>query len=126
MIVKVSFQFNMTKYELTFDEKDEKETLQKAIVLSNPPRYCHVCKNTSYFNLEANKAQAKDGSGTFTYINVVCMAKDCYAKAGLGEYKTGGYFWKKFEKYQKSTNDIQKSDSEELAYKQSMSLQEPP
>lgn len=86
--------FNML-YELEFDEKNEMDTLHRAIVLSNPPQYCNACcKNDERFKLDSNKD--KDGN---TYINVVCMA--CWAKAKLGQYKSGGYFWHKFEKYVK-------------------------
>lgn len=82
-------------YELELDEKSEIDTLHKAIVLSNPPQTCNACqKNDERFRLDSNKD--KEGN---TYINVVCVA--CGAKAKLGQYKSGGYFWHKFEVYVK-------------------------
>jgi hypothetical protein len=81
---------------LEIEEREEKETLHKAIVLSSPRRVCNICGNKSGFYFVTNKATTDQG--TFTYINYKCP---CGAKSGLGEYKTGGYFWKEFEKYQK-------------------------
>ena len=72
--------------------------LHKAIVLGNRPTYCHECKNTGDFKMDSNKD--KEGN---TYVNVIC--KKCGARAKLGQYKTGGYFWHKFEKYVKQQQE---------------------
>ena len=98
MIVKTSFELGGAKYGLEVEEKSNMETLHQAIVLSNPPRYCNACKNDKYFVLDSNKD--KEGN---IYINVVC--KSCFAKAKLGQYKAGGYFWHKFETYNKNKAD---------------------
>lgn len=81
-------------YLYEIDEADEMQALHKAIALGNPPKYCNECKNTNGFHLDTNKD--KDGN---IYVNVVC--KGCGAKAKLGQYKSKGYFWHKFEKYVK-------------------------
>lgn len=93
MILKTKFNIGKTNYELTLDEKDEMDTLLKAAVLSNPPSYCQVCKNNDPdgFKLTGNKD--KDGN---VYVNIRCR---CGATAKLGQYKSGGYFWHKFEQY---------------------------
>lgn len=91
---KVNFKVGKTTYQLEIDEPKEMETLHKMIVLSNPPHYCNVCHNTENFKLASNKD--KDGN---VYVNVVCTAKGCGAKAKLGQYKAGGYFWKMFKKW---------------------------
>lgn len=93
MIAKVKFNLGGADYQLEIDEKGELDTLHKMIVLSNPPRYCQLCKNTEDFVFTSNKD--KEGN---TYINVRC--KKCGATAKLGQYKAGGYFWHQFEKYE--------------------------
>lgn len=95
MLAKATFNFGGINYEFQFDEKTDKETLNKIITLSNPPKYCDNCKNEKFFKFTTNK----DTEGNI-YINVKCTS--CGAKSKLGEYKTGGYFWKRpFELYKK-------------------------
>jgi len=77
---------------LEIDERDEMETLSKAITLAGYPKKCNVCSGDRIW-LSSNKD--KEGN---VYINAICT---CGAKAKLGQYKTGGFFWHKFEKYEK-------------------------
>lgn len=93
MEIKVQMKVGDTAYQLHIDEKDEMESLHKAAVLGNPPKYCQECKNDKYFVLDSNKDKEAN-----VYVNVVCTK--CFAKAKLGRYKAGGYFWHKFEKYE--------------------------
>jgi len=87
--------------ELKIEETDEMLTLHKAIVLSSPPVKCSLC-NESDIKIESNKD--KEGN---IYINAVCLA--CFAKAKLGQYKTGGYFWHhNFEKYERKESQVSK------------------
>lgn len=79
------------RIRLEIDERDEKETLSKAITLSHPKGKC-VCGNTEGFYYTANKD--KEGN---VYINYKCPK--CGARSKLGSYKTGGYFWHDFERY---------------------------
>lgn len=79
------------KIKLEIEERSEMETLHKAVVLSNPPTKCDECGNIK-ISLDSNKD--KEGN---IYINIKCVV--CGAKAKLGQYKSGGYFWHKFEKW---------------------------
>lgn len=94
MISKVNFKVGGTTYQLVIDEPKEMDSLHKMAVLGNPPSFCHECKNNQFFRLDSNKD--KEGN---VYVNVVCTKAGCGAKAKLGQYKTGGYFWKNFEKW---------------------------
>ena len=97
MEIKVQMKVGETAYQINIDEKSEMESLHKAAVLGNPPKYCHECQNNEFFKLDSNKD--KEGN---IYVNIRCTA--CGSSAKLGQYKSGGYFWHKFEKY------IKKSD----------------
>ena len=97
--MKASVQTKLGNVVYTFeiDEKTEMETLHKIAVLGNPPTNCEACGNDKpeAFKLVSNK----DSEGN-TYVNVECQ---CTAKAKLGLYKSGGFFWKHFELYVKKT-----------------------
>ena len=97
MKIRTSFLLGGVTYNMEFEGKDDMDTLHNSIILSNPPRYCHECRNDEFFCLDSNKD--KDGN---IYVNVVC--KKCFAKAKLGRYKSSGYFWHGFEKYVKKEN----------------------
>jgi hypothetical protein len=94
MKVEVVTQIGGTKYIFHIDEQKEMEALHKAAVFGNPPRYCQECQNSEHFSLDSNKD--KEGN---TYVNIVC--RQCWAKAKLGSYKVGGYFWHKFRQWSK-------------------------
>ena len=102
MLAKVKTEIGSVIYEFTIDEKSEIDTLHKVAVLGNPPKFCHVCNNVDprRFKLDSNKD--KEGN---TYVNVVCQIPGCYAKAKLGLYKTGGFFWHKFVKFEKKETE---------------------
>lgn len=112
MEIKTAFLVGGVRYEYSFNEPKEIDTLHKAIVLSNPKNYCALCKNNDKdkFVLDSNK----DNEGN-TYVNIVC--RGCGAKSKLGQYKTGGYFWRDFVKFEKqsssTTNTQTKSTSRE-------------
>ena len=88
----VKFDVGKTTYTLGIDEGKDMEMLHTLAVLGNPPQYCSECKNNQFFRLDSNKDKEAN-----IYVNVVCTK--CGAKAKLGQYKSGGYFWHKFEKY---------------------------
>jgi len=94
MEIIVESQWGRSKYTMKLEEKSVKETLNMAITLGNPPHYCHACKNIDSNKFSPDTNRDKDGN---IYINTKCEL--CGAKSGLGTYKTGGFFWKKFEKY---------------------------
>ena len=97
MKINVRTKLGQSDYTFQIDEAKEMDALHKAAVLGNVPTYCPICKNTLHFKLDSNKD--KEGN---IYVNVICK---CGAKAKLGQYKTGGYFWHKFEVYQKQSQD---------------------
>ena len=99
MRINVQTSVGNVNYNYLIDEPKEMDAIHKAIVLGNPPKYCNCCSNAQYFRMDSNKD--KEGN---TYVNVVCTQKGCFAKAKLGQYKTGGYFWHKFEVYEKDPN----------------------
>lgn len=85
----VALSSNVT---IEIEEQNEMETIHKAIVLSSPRKKCNVCGKTYVF-LTSNKD--KEGN---VYVNNRCGG--CGATSKLGQYKTGGYFWREFEKYE--------------------------
>jgi len=102
MKILVTTKVGETAYQFNIEEQKDLEALHKAAVFGNPPRYCNICENAQWFSLDSNKD--KEGN---TYVNIVC--KKCHAKAKLGQYKVGGYFWHKFKEWQRgpdSTEEI--------------------
>ena len=95
MKINAKLELGRGKYEFEIEERDDMEALHKAAVLCNPRRKCNCCDNIEQgrFKLDSNKD--KEGN---VYVNVVCGG--CGAKSKLGQYKTGGYFWREFEKYE--------------------------
>lgn len=81
------------KITLEIEEREEMETLHRAVVLTNPRRRCEVCNNTTRFYFTTNKD--KEGN---VYVNNSCG--ECGARSKLGQYKAGGYFWRPFEKFE--------------------------
>ena len=81
-----------SQIRLEIDERDEMETLSKAITLASPKKRC-VCGNTEGFFFTSNKD--KEGN---VYVNFKCPK--CGARSKLGRYRTGGYFWNDFAKYE--------------------------
>jgi len=93
MRASVKTKLGNVEYTFEIDEKSEIDTLHKIAVLGNPPVLCDECGNDKpeTFKLISNKDKESN-----TYINVECL---CGAKAKLGLYKSGGYFWHHYEKY---------------------------
>jgi hypothetical protein len=86
-------------YTFEITEDKELDTLHKIAVLGNPPTECNCCgvDDASMFKMISNKD--KDAN---TYVNVKC--KNCGADAKLGLYKSGGFFWHDFKKYERQSN----------------------
>ena len=81
------------KIAVEIEEKDLKETLYYAIVLTQFPKKC-ICGNTEGFYWTTNKDKENN-----IYINIKCPK--CEARAKLGTLKGDtGYFWREFEKYE--------------------------
>lgn len=95
--MKVKTQLNLGGVQYTFEieERDEMDTLHKAAVLSSPRAKCNVCEDAGLSNKKLTSNKDSEGN---TYVNVVCLK--CGAKSKLGQFKTGGYFWREYEKYE--------------------------
>jgi hypothetical protein len=89
---------------LEFDGRDFKEVVKEAAAFSQGNK-CGCCKSSNVV-LDYRYAVAKQGKNAgqgFDYYSIKCL--DCWARAQLGEYKTGGFFLKMWEKYEKPTQN---------------------
>lgn len=94
-IVKLS-----KRVTLEIDDRDEMETLHKALALTSHPQTCTNCQNTEGLYLTSNKD--KEGN---VYVNLKCP--ECNGKVKLGLYKAGGFFWHRdFEVYKRNSGQI--------------------
>jgi len=93
MIIKLNRKVGAATAQIEIEEKDNKDALALMCFFSEPD-YCFLCKGTN-LKWESNKAQTDQG--TFTYIKRRCLNPACKATSTMGEYKTGGFFWKPFE-----------------------------
>lgn len=115
MKITIKKQIGKALIELDVEEKSEKETLAKATFYLEPD-YCGLCKNT---NIIWTSRRAKTDEGdTYTYIIRKCLNKDCLATSTAGEYKTGGFFWKRWEIYQPSQKSEDTQTSKEIIEKE--------
>lgn len=107
MIAKGNLKIGQSAFQFEVEEKDDKEALLKVIALASPRTNCNLCDTHGLEtkHLEARKVTTE--KGTFVYISVVCK---CGAKSTLGEYKTGGYFWKEYEKYDPENGNGKKEE----------------
>ncbi|OPZ94121.1 MAG: hypothetical protein BWY74_00828 [Firmicutes bacterium ADurb.Bin419] len=111
MKIKSQVKYGKNTYLFEVDEKDEMETMHKTFVLANPPSKCNECGNVKDFHFDSNKD--KEGN---IYVNAVCDT--CGAKAKLGRYKTGGFFWHQFEKWDKAYKQATEKDNQPLEDKE--------
>lgn len=96
MEIKVQKQLGRSALIVNIDDKNDKEALAKALAFTQPD-ICGLCKKENIV-WDAYKVNGKE-SDTYTYIKRKCLS--CGAVSALGEYKTGGYFWNKWEIYKK-------------------------
>lgn len=100
MRIKINKTIGNTAIQFEIEKVKEIEALALAGFLASAPNKCscgseNVC-------LESNKAKG------YTFIKVIC--RECDARAQLGQYKDGGFFWKKWEKYNPSTTHSEPSE----------------
>jgi len=95
-----------TEYAFEIEGQKGLDVLANAGFLASMPGKCGVCKSENV-HLASNKAKG------FTFVKVICG--DCNARAQMGQYKDGGYFWKGWEKY---TPPIQREGEGELPPKE--------
>ena len=117
--MKVSAQTQIGKNIYTFEAEEQKEmeSIHKVVVLSNPRRKCNLCDNKEWYKLISNKD--KEGH---CYVNILCK---CGAKSKLGQYMSGGYFWREFEMYTKKPKQTT-SDPQFIIDDQDYTPEEPP
>lgn len=106
MKVKTQFTLGGATYELEVEEREEMDTLHKAIVLTNPRRECNHCGSDGLDDKHFQTNKDQEGN---IYVNVECSA--CGARSKLGRYKAGGYFWREYEKYQPQGGNSNESRS---------------
>ena len=90
MKIKVNKKIGASTFQFEVDEDKEVEALAKAGMLASAPDVCALCGGE--VSLTGKKAKG------YTFVEIRC--KKCSATSSLGQYKEGGFFWKKFEKYQ--------------------------
>lgn len=112
MIVKASIKIGSSTYWFEVEEKNEMETLNKVITLTNPPTYCNYCNKTDTldnFHLTTNKDKENN-----IYVNI--KHNVCGGKAKLGQFKAGGFFWhRQFEVYKGKKQEEQDQGEEQPA-----------
>ena len=104
MQIQINKKVGDTEFKFIVEGRNAFEALQEAAQVSSIPDYCPFCKGDEALQLEMSKAKSEKGEFTFVYIK----CKSCLAKAQIGQFKSGGVFWKRFEKYE-GKNDPKKS-----------------
>jgi hypothetical protein len=99
MEIKVNKQLRGASLEVKINEEDGKEALARALVFTQPD-ICGLCKEENII-WDASKVKIKE-KNTYTSIKRRCLS--CGAISTLGEFRTGGYFWKKWTIYNKEGN----------------------
>ena len=94
MKIQLNKKIGNETFQFIVDQKDAFDALTEISQLSSMPDYCPLCKG-NFVQLEMNKSKSERGEFTFVYVR----CKTCGAKAQVGQYKSGGIFWKKFEEY---------------------------
>lgn len=104
----MSVKANITKKigDVTFSFQLEDETefkaMLRAAVIGDMPSKCRKCKGTDV-HLNGNKAKG------FEFVKVIC--RGCNARAQLGQYRDGGYFWKSWEDYEPPQKEISSEET---------------
>lgn len=95
--MKISIQKKIGNTLLTFEVEEPKtmDALMEAGFISQTPDVCKC--GSKDVQLTSNKAKG------FMFIKVVCL--NCRAKAEMGQYKDGGYFWKQFKDWEGQTEE---------------------
>jgi len=93
MKIKINKKIGDATFLFEVEEAKDVEALAKAGMLASVPDVCALCGGE--VTLTGRKAKG------YTFVEVRC--KKCNATSSLGQYKEGGFFWKRFEKYQPQT-----------------------
>ena len=106
MQIKIQKNIGGTNFDFTVVEEKTFDALEQAAQVSSIPDYCPFCKGDEALQLEMNKSKSEKGEFTFVYIK----CKACGAKAQVGQFKSGGIFWKKFEQFEGKLDSKKSSD----------------
>jgi len=109
MKINIKKKIGNAVVEIDIDERDDKTALTKALVFTEPD-YCGLCKSQNVI-WKQNKAKGEKGE-LFMYIKRLCL--NCGATSTLGEYLPSGtgFFWKKWERYQKKSKPVNEGNEE--------------
>lgn len=112
MIVKSTLNIGNSSFEFQVDEKEPRDAMLTAIALGSARPFCDVCKEYGLETktLNARKAKSKKDGKEYTFVSIRCK---CGATSNLGEYVSGGYFWKEYEKYEAEDKETTPNRSEE-------------
>lgn len=101
MIIKGNLKVGSTslQFEAEGSDSGEMKAIHKVIALSNPRKECNVCHDEDNNNREIFSNISKE----FIFVKIMCTK--CGSISQLGQYKSGGYFWKEFKKYNKGEED---------------------
>jgi len=93
MKILIAKRLGNSTMSVEIEERQDKEAMLKAAFFLTPD-VCGLCDG---INVIWEGRRAKTDNGMFTYISRRCLK--CAAQSTAGEYKDGGYFWKKWEIY---------------------------
>lgn len=103
MEIKIARQVNGAQVTFTVDAKSDKESIEQALFYAEKD-YCWLdgfqdCPVV----WKVRKAKSEDGKEEYVYLERKCFAKDGrIATSTAGEYQKGGFYWKKWEVYDKA------------------------
>lgn len=103
MEIKISRQVNGAQMTFSVDQKEEKDALDQALFYAERD-YCPIegfeGKPIKWI---VRKAKSKDGKEEYVYIERKCWDDNGRsATSTAGEYQKGGFYWKKWEVYDKA------------------------
>lgn len=94
MKINILKKIGLDNYTFQVDKEKELDALAEAGFLASMPDRCSICKGDVV--LSSHKSTSEKGIFTFVYM----LCRQCGAKAQVGQYKAGGFYWKRFEQYQ--------------------------
>ncbi len=112
MIVKGNLKVGGALYQFEADEKEDLLAILKVVGIVNIRQECNICNKGTPEDFQFYAYKKSSDKGEFIFVKVRCT---CGAVSSLGQYKSGGYYWKDFEEFKskggkenqtKSTDDF--------------------
>lgn len=111
MVIKINKKIGDATVQFEVDERDDNKAFAMLAFLTEPD-YCWL-KGFEESPIKWNVRKAKGEKGEFTFVERKARSVDGkWATSSMGEYKDGGYFWKKWEVYEPT----QKSQEDEIPF----------